>query len=194
MFAYKKPTRRAAFELALAAGLLVTLGCVCFSQLCARVRADTLRLHVVANSDSAVDQALKLEVRDAVLACAGDLFAETPDKASALEAAEESLGLFKEAARQRLAELGSDQQVEVKLVKMRFATTCYEDFTLPAGEYDALRVELGEAKGHNWFCVLYPGLCLPAARKKNYTDPEENALVTGNYAVGFALVDWLEKL
>ena len=193
MYSNQATAKRAAFELALLLGLGAALWLSGFSALCGRVRADTLRLHVVANSDSSEDQALKLRVRDAVLARAGEAFGNASDKASALAAAGENLELFRRAAEEAVAASGLEQAVEVKLVRMRFGTTAYDSFTLPAGEYDALRIELGEAKGHNWFCVLYPALCLPAAQKKSYSSEAETDLITGNYKVGFALVNWWEN-
>lgn len=186
--------RRAAAEIALFVGLAVSMGAVRFGTVCGQVRADTLRLHIVANSDSAEDQALKLTVRDAVLAETEALFADVPDKQTALHMAAENLKVFERAAADAVRRAGKTQSIGVKMVRMRFSPTDYDDFSLPPGEYDAIRIELGEAKGHNWFCVLYPGLCLPSAQKAEYPEKEENAVVTGNYAIGFALLDWLENL
>ena len=84
--------------------------------------------------------------------------------------------------------------MRVRLVRMRFPTTHYEGFSLPAGEYDALRIELGKAAGHNWFCVLYPGLCLPSAECAAYPKQAENRLITGKCEVRLALLDWLQKI
>lgn len=179
--------------MAMLAGLLISVGFLRFGLVCEQVRDDTLRLHIVANSDLPEDQSLKLMVRDAVLAETEVLFANAPDKASALQTAEEHRDAFEKAAEKAMKAAGRNQRVEVKTVRMHFAPTDYERFSLPPGEYDAIRIELGEAKGHNWFCVLYPGLCVPAAQKAEYPDEEENRVVTGNFTVGFALLEWLEQ-
>lgn len=143
--------------------VLLTCHMASFSALAASVRADTLRLHVQANSDSAADQQLKLIVRDAVLAEAARLFGGESSQAAALAKAGAALPALQRCAERAVAAAGSSQSVRVYLTNMYFDTTYYDDFTLPAGRYDALRVELGRHAGKNWFCVLYPALCLPAA-------------------------------
>lgn len=122
-----------------------------------------LRLHVVANSDSEADQALKLEVRDAVLAeaarwCQG---AESLEQANAQVCVH--LEGIAQAAEETLRARGSAQGVRVRVTEMFFPTRVYEGYTLPAGRYRALRVTLGRGAGHNWWCVVFPALCLPAA-------------------------------
>ena len=95
---------------------------------------------------------------------------------------------------------GYDYQVNAEIVNMYFTTRQYETFTLPAGMYDAVRITIGEAKGHNWWCVLYPPLCLPAAQPEEEIEQalteEEADLVTRNpqYEVRFAVVEWFEDL
>ena len=158
------------------------------------MRADTLRLHIVANSDSAWDQELKLRVRDSMLQEVSVLFEKVPDQAQAVQTARRQLPRLQAAAERAVRENGSRQQVRVRLVRMRFPTTHYEGFSLPAGEYDALRIELGKAAGHNWFCVLYPGLCLPSAECAAYPKQAENRLITGKCEVRLALLDWLQKI
>lgn len=187
--------KRACAELACLIGLIISLAAAGSmaktNAVCRQVRADTLRLHIVANSDSAQDQALKLKVRDGMLKEISALFESMPDKTQALQIARQQLPRLQKAAERVLKENGSRETVKVKLVQMRFPVTHYENFSLPGGTYDALRIELGEAAGHNWFCVLYPGLCLPSAEEAAYPLPEENKLVTGSYELRFALLDWL---
>lgn len=191
-------SRRICLEAALAAALLCSLAAGAsfahFQAVCRQVRADTLRLHIVANSDSAQDQALKLRVRDSMLQEVSVLFEKVPDQAQAVQTARLQLPRLQAAAERAVRENGSRQQVRVRLVRMRFPTTHYEDFSLPAGEYDALRIELGKAAGHNWFCVLYPGLCLPSAECAAYPKQTENRLITGKCEVRLALLDWLQKI
>lgn len=191
-------SRRICLEAALAAALLCSLAAGAsfarFQAVCRQVRADTLRLHIVANSDSAQDQALKLRVRDSMLQEVSVLFEKVPDQAQAVQTARRQLPRLQAAAERAVRENGSRQQVRVRLVRMRFPTTHYEGFSLPAGEYDALRIELGKAAGHNWFCVLYPGLCLPSAECAAYPKQAENRLITEKCEVRLALLDWLQKI
>ena len=122
------------------------------------------------------------------------LFEKVPDQAQAVQTARRQLPRLQAAAERAVRENGSRQQVRVRLVRMRFPTTHYEGFSLPAGEYDALRIELGKAAGHNWFCVLYPGLCLPSAECAAYPKQAENRLITEKCEVRLALLDWLQKI
>ena len=191
-------SRRICLEAALAAALLCSLAAGAsfarFQAVCREVRADTLRLHIVANSDSAWDQELKLRVRDSMLQEVSALFEKVPNQAQAVQTARRQLPRLQAAAERAVRENGSRQQVRVRLVRMRFPTTHYEGFSLPAGEYDALRIELGKAAGHNWFCVLYPGLCLPSAECAAYPKQAENRLITEKCEVRLALLDWLQKI
>ena len=167
---------------------------IAFARLCAQVRRDTLRLHVLAASDSAEDQALKLQVRDAVLATAAPLLAASGDKRQALAAAADALPALEQAAAGAIRAAGEDWPVQARLVRRYFPTTDYANgLTLPAGWYDAVQVEIGPAAGHNWFCVLYPTLC-EAAAGGGYARPEENDLVVGDYLVRFAALEWWQRL
>lgn len=185
---------------ALAAGLVLAIAVSGwlgpFSATCASLRKDTLRLHVQANSNSEADQALKLLVRDAVLETAQTLFADLPDQQAALETARAHLEDFQRAAERVVRREGSDQAVRVYVTNMYFPTTAYEDFTLPAGRYDALRVELGDHAGRNWFCVLYPALCLSAAQPAEYPEAAQQQILENSrgYEVRFAALEVVERL
>lgn len=178
--------------------LLAVLFCCRFSvfaQTAQVVRADTLRLHIRANSDSVEDQRLKLTVRDAILQEAGSLFAQSGGKTEALTAATESLPQIEALARKTLAESNCFLPVRASVTRMYFDTTAYDGFTLPAGEYDALRLEIGSGAGHNWFCVLYPGLCIPAAEGEAlYPEPAEQELVEKTPEIRFAVLELFQKL
>ncbi len=154
----------------------------------ARVRADTIRLHILANSDTWDDQLLKLQVRDAVLeqVTAATQYAET--KQQAVQTLRTAMPDLQRTAQRTLRHAGSSQQVQCRLEEIPFAARRYSGFWLPAGTYTALRIELGSAQGHNWFCVLYPALCVGSSEAR-YADTEENALVFGGYQVRFALLD-----
>lgn len=154
--------------------------------------ADKLtRLHVVANSDDAADQALKLQVRDAVLA------EIRPDD----DPADGELILrLKRAAELAVEEAGAEQTVRVYRTRMFFDTRVYDTFSLPAGVYDAVRVELGAAAGRNWWCVLFPPLCAGACQEDlkeigGMAGLTENELsyIRGDgsgYVIRFKIAEW----
>ncbi len=150
--------------------LAVLLGTSSFENDCRDIRQEVLRLHVIANSDSAEDQALKLAVRDALLKKSDEIFSGGETKESSEKAVCQNLSLMLETAEAVLRENGVDESVCVSVGKSRFPTRSYSSITLPAGEYDALRVVIGEGKGKNWWCVMFPPLCLPAAEEKEPLD------------------------
>lgn len=156
----------------------------------ALVCADTLRLHIRAGSDSVADQSAKLHVRDAVLAYL-DAACPAQSKPEALTWAAQHLFELQLTARHALAKLGLRAPVRVQLVNMYFPTRRYGSGALPAGRYDAVRIELGSGAGRNWWCVLYPGLCRAAC--SSYALPEENDLVCGEYILRFKVVEWVQQ-
>ena len=161
-----------------------------------------LRLHVLANSDSEADQALKRKVRDSVLETASAILADCPDRETAEQRLSAALPEIEDAARARIAAEGGKQTVTAELRPTVFPTREYEDFTLPAGEYLALRVVLGEGKGHNWWCVVFPPLCAETTSSLSQTamaaglTEEEVALITESdgYQLKFKAVELWEKL
>jgi len=159
----------------------------------ALVCADTLRLHIRAESDSIASQSAKLHVRDAVLAYL-DTACPAQNKPEAIAWAAQHLFELQLTAQHALAELNIRTPVRVQLVNMYFATRRYGSGTLPAGRYDALRITLGENdhSGKNWWCVLYPSLCRAACG--SYALPQENDLICGEYIVRFRLVDWVQSV
>jgi len=187
---------------ALAIGLVLTLlisSAVSFAETCGPIRSGVLRLHILANSDSDEDQRLKLAVRDRILSL--DLFSS--GHASSKEEAEKetaaSLSEIEEAARAELSSQGCSDEVKAELVRMYFTTRVYKNVTLPAGYYDAVRITIGEGAGHNWWCVLYPPLCIPAAEAEEPLDvftPEEEEIITGEdkYEVRFFFVELYESI
>lgn len=153
----------------------------------AALSADTLRLHIRAASDTIADQTDKLAVRDALLAYLdAHCTASTQPEARAWAAAH--LPDLQLAAAGALARRGSFAPVQVQLVEMYFDTTRYPTGVLPAGRYQAVRIDLGAAPyGRNWWCVLYPGLCRSACG--GYAAPAENDLVCGQYVLRFKCVE-----
>lgn len=167
-----------------------------------RALADKLvRLHVVANSDSEADQSVKLQVRDAVLEETRRILTDGVDPVPALRA---GLPDIERAANRVLAGAGSGDRATVSLESELFPTREYETFSLPAGRYTALRVTIGEGRGHNWWCVVYPALCLSAsageleaAAQAAGLSSGEIALITGEsegYTLKFKALEWLEQV
>jgi len=117
------------------------------------------RLHVIANSDAEEDQALKMQVRDSLLDFMNDICANCTTKEEAISIAQAHQTDFEEIATQTILENGYNYSVKINIDNFYFPTKNYGDISLPAGLYDALRVEIGEAKGQNWWCVMFPSLC-----------------------------------
>ena len=122
--------------------------------------ADSIfRLHVIANSDSKEDQELKLKVRDELLSYMNIISKDSKSKQEAMQIANEHKEEFTQIAEKVIKENGYNYTVNVQIGKADFPTKYYGDITLPAGTYDALKVQIGEAKGQNWWCVMFPPLC-----------------------------------
>lgn len=117
------------------------------------------RLHVIANSDSSEDQSLKLKVRDNLLEYMNSISSECKTKTEAIKLAEENIAIFKQIAQKTVMENGYNYPINISIGNFYFPTKFYGDISLPSGYYDALKVEIGEAKGKNWWCVMFPSLC-----------------------------------
>lgn len=131
-----------------------------------RLASQVIRLHVLANSDSEEDQALKLEVRDRVLKTTSALLAGETEPQAAAVLLDQHLDDIAQTAAQEISAQGHDDRVEVRLEQTWFPTRQYQGISLPAGNYLALRVLIGAAEGHNWWCVVFPNLCLPAVSER----------------------------
>lgn len=155
-----------------------------------------VRLHVVGASDSASDQSVKLQVRDAVLAQVSRL--GTPETAGeALALLEANLSSLEQAANETLRTLGSADTAAVTLCREAFPIREYDSFTLPSGVYESLRVKIGEAEGKNWWCVVFPTLCSPgtdteaAAVGAGFSQELTDAITSQDYEISFFLLDLL---
>lgn len=192
------------WESALLMAFAVTLlmGC-CASAGRAALADRVLRLHVVANSDSEADQTVKLQVRDAVLAQAEPLLKGVSDRAAAETILEPRLEELRLTARDTLEAAGFSDNVTVTLADQWFPTKEYGSFALPAGQYRALKVVIGEGKGQNWWCVVFPPLCMAsvteemtaAAAQAGLTE-QQVALITGQdggYVLKFKAIEWWEE-
>ncbi|MBQ3556926.1 MAG: stage II sporulation protein R [Oscillospiraceae bacterium] len=163
-----------------------------------------IRLHVIANSDSEADQALKLQVRDRILGQAADLYPAGADVETARQGIEEHLTQLAQAGQRVVEEQGYDYPVTAAVKEVWFPTKRYEDFSLPAGKYTALQVVIGEGSGQNWWCVVFPPLCLgsvteelEAAEQAGSFTPGQTALITGEsggYVVKFKAMELWEHL
>ena len=131
-----------------------------------QLASQVIRLHVLANSDSEEDQALKLEVRDRVLETTSALLAGETEPQAAAVLLDQHLDDIAQTAAQEISAQGHDDRIEVRLEQTWFPTRQYQGISLPAGNYLALRVLIGEAEGHNWWCVVFPNLCLPAVSER----------------------------
>lgn len=157
-----------------------------FAAACGQLPRDVVRLHVVANSNGAEDQAVKLLVRDAVLEEAARWYQGAGSMEEASSQLCTHLQSIAGAARQVLGEQGVGYSATAQMTEMYFPTRDYGDFRLPAGRYRTLRVTLGEGAGKNWWCVVFPSLCLPAATQEEalLTLPEgERQVVEGGREV-----------
>ena len=163
------------------------------------VRESVLRLHILANSDSLSDQELKLSVRDALQAEVDEVFAGCENIGQAMLAAEANADRLRMTAEDTLRAQGCDYPVAVSVERSYFNTRTYDGITLPAGEYNALRVEIGEAKGRNWWCVMFPAMCVTGRDAQTeletvLSDRQLKLLQADGYEVRLWCAEWLSGL
>ena len=160
-----------------------------------------LRLHVVADSDSSEDQAIKLKVRDAVIASISEDLRNVGDMDQARLYIRENLPKIQQAANDCLKALGCEDSAVASLKEEVFDTRFYETFSLPAGVYEALRITIGSGEGKNWWCVVFPALCVPATAE-GFSDMAVEAgfsetlteTLEGEYEIRFYVLDLLGRL
>ncbi len=197
-----KKNIRHKFELSIIIALIVSIfvGIDTCSANCEDIRENIFRLHVIANSDSQEDQQLKLAVRDRIISIGGDIFAQVHNKQEAKMIVRPMLSEFQRAAEDVIKEQGYDYPVKVTISNEYFNTRIYEKVTLPAGKYDALRVIIGSGEGKNWWCVMFPPMCLPAAEETealNQVLSEEDLQFVSDYQdyeVRFKIIEWYENI
>ena len=163
------------------------------------------RLHVIANSDSKEDQELKYKVRDALLEYMNKISIDCSSKEDVISLAEKHKDDFYKIAKQTIEENGYDYSVNISIGNFEFPTKTYGDISLPAGFYDALKIEIGEASGQNWWCVMFPPLCfvdvssgvVPDESKQimqnNLTD-EEYELISDDVKFKFSLIELFKNI
>ena len=181
-----------------------------FAKHCEELPDRLFRLHILANSDSDEDQQLKYDLRDYILEDMEQVFLGCTTAQEAKEAAKKALPGLAEKAQQFVHEQGYDYPVALSVENVFFTTRSYGSFVVPAGNYDALRIVIGEGEGHNWWCVMFPPLCLGAV-EEYYSVEEEVLLCKGLHGtagrrwsrivegeqqveVRFALFEWIRGL
>ena len=176
--------------------IICIIATVSFENDCKGIREEVLRLHVIANSDEDYDQELKLKVRDAVLKSGEAVFSGSEDIISAESEIADKKDVILYSAVETIRSLGYDYDVKIELARSYFPTRTYDNLTLPAGYYKAVRVIIGEGKGKNWWCIMFPPLCMPSATKKDeiisdFLSDEEMDIVTSDpdYEVRFWIVE-----
>jgi len=175
---------------------------------CLDIADNVFRLHIIANSDSDEDQNLKYIVRDEILKYINSISSETNSKEEVIELANSNIDYIKNLAQETIYQQGFDYEVNVEIGNFAFPTKTYGDITFPPGFYDALKVEIGNASGQNWWCVMFPPLCfidvssgiVPKESKeimKENLSEEEYSLISENTSdiqIKFKLVEVLQNL
>lgn len=188
------------FSVIFAFMMTVIISLCSFESSCRQISGQVLRLHVIANSDSQEDQELKLRVRDRILTCANNILKDAEEKSAAERIIADHLNELRLAAEDEIRKNGYPYSVRLEMAKTVFPTRTYENVTLPAGEYNAVRVIIGSGEGKNWWCVMFPPLCLSAAKKQtelsDVLNQDELALTESDpkYEVRFWIVEKLEQL
>ena len=160
-------TKKAEISVCIAVVISIIFSVITFAGTSEKIRNDVLRIHIIANSDSDEDQSLKLKVRDALLESGNRIFSGTVDAENAVEIITPEISVLEKTAKRIITENGFDYDVKIEISREFFTTRTYADVTLPAGKYMALRVIIGEGNGHNWWCVMFPAMCVPSAEPEN---------------------------
>lgn len=163
------------------------------------ISEEVFRLHILANSDSDADQQLKLKVRDEILKKGENVFASSDSIEETIKLCKDNIDVFQETAEKCLKDNGSNYSVKVYVDKEYFNTRKYDEITLPSGIYNALKIVIGQGKGHNWWCVMFPAICLSSVTDdelNKYLTEDEQKLVNSDskYEVRFKIVEIYEKL
>ncbi len=180
--------------------LAVIYSMIPFQAECKEISNDTFRLHILANSDSEADQALKLKVRDDVLQFTKSLFENANSKQEAESLVSANLQAIANTAYQSVLKNGYSYNVKAEVTQMYFTTRYYDNYTLPSGKYDALRLTIGEGEGHNWWCVMYPSICISAEEEKDakakeaFDDTQYDIVKNDSYRYKFKIVEIFEQI
>lgn len=192
--------KRKTFSIALICALIscIMLSMVGFKDSCDEMYENIIRIRIIANSDSAEDQALKIKIRDAVLERSNELYNVAVSYEDAVKITEDNLDLLLKTAQSAVEENGYDYNVSLELREEFFDTRVYDDFTLPAGKYKTAVFTVGEGKGENWWCVIFPRVCVGACSGKledSVSDKSSGyAYNAKNYVIKFKTVEIFEKV
>lgn len=176
---------------------------VSFAYSCKTIRDDVIRLHIIANSNSENDQKLKLKIRDSILELCPSVFDGTVTPEDAKEKIVPEIENLTEIAQNVIESSGYDYSVKVSLETEYFDTRVYNNnLTLPAGKYLALKIIIGEGEGKNWWCVMFPALCLPAAENTDKNtldyifDDKQKSIIfeSEKYEIRFKIIEYTELL
>lgn len=197
----KKTIIRIEISVLIALVLCCLMSINAFSEKCDSIRDKMLRMHVIANSDSVEDQQLKIKVRDAVLEAGEKFFDGSVTSEEAEKILVPHIKELEEVALETIKNEGFDYKVKITVGEEYFKTRTYDNsVTLPAGYYTAVKVVIGEGVGQNWWCVMFPPMCLPAANAEceisDVLTDEETDIVTDSekYKIRFKFVEFLEDL
>ena len=188
---------------AIAISIYMAFSCTYFTASAGTVKEDVVRLHILANSNSEIDQEVKLKVRDALLETNASILSDDVTKENAKEHFENSKEILLKTAKKTLKENDFNYNVKITLQEEYFNTRSYENLTFPAGQYTALKVVLGEGEGKNWWCVMFPPLCVPAAdgleineTTADYLTDSGEKIVNGGekYIIKFKFLEIYEEL
>lgn len=180
--------------------LTVILSMIPFEARCQNISNEVFRLHILANSDNEADQELKLKVRDAILNQTENLYQNATSKTDAIKLTQENLYNIIDLAEQTIQANGYDYTVNAKVTKTYFNTRYYGDVTMPSGFYDALQIEIGSGNGKNWWCVMYPSLCVGSVcnsdiLRNTLNDDEMDIVIDdGDFKFKFKIVEYYETL
>lgn len=186
-------------SLAVATLISIIFTMIPFTAQCENVSGEVFRLHILANSDTNEDQTLKLKVRDRVLKYTEEMYKNADSLVSAENLTSEYLQDIANVAQQEIYENGYSYPVKAEICNMYFNTRHYENVTMPSGNYNALRIIIGKGEGKNWWCVMYPSLCVGTATdykalEDNVTDSEYQLMTENKCEYKFKIVEYFEKI
>lgn len=164
---------------------------------CEEISDKVFRMHILANSDSREDQAVKLKVRDKVLEYSSSLYSGCKTLKQAIEESKKNIKKIESIVNEELKNNGYDYKSKAYVGEEFFDTRIYDDFTLPAGSYNCIKIVLGQGKGHNWWCVMFPSVCISGCVEDFdavLNDDELKLIKEGNYVMKFKSVELYERI
>ena len=180
--------------------LTVIYSVIPFEANCSQIPDNVFRLHIIANSDTESDQNLKLKVRDEVLQYTYTLFNNAKSKYEAENVISDNLQNISNVAYKTVLDNGFDYPVKAEITNMYFTTRYYENYTLPSGKYDALRITIGSGKGKNWWCVMYPSICISSVKEQDekardtFDEQQYDIIKNEQIQYKFKVVEVFEKI